>query len=90
MKQLALVFVVLVVISVAFRFWQREPSLPVAALQPHILAVSFEHSVTGDFASKLREIIARADSQVDKAAFGKTTFFYDACINAPPLLPNPS
>ena len=91
MKRAALVFVVLVLVSLAFRFWQHEPSLPVAIHPSQVVAVRSEQAARGDFASRLREIIARANASGDKAAFGKTTFIYDhTSINAPPLRPNNS
>ncbi|MHB8519980.1 MAG: hypothetical protein ACYDH9_04410 [Limisphaerales bacterium] len=85
MKKVALVFVALVVVSFAFRFWRHEPSLPVAIHPSEMVAVSFEQAARRDFASRLREIIARANSSGDKIVFGKTTIVYDTSINAPPL-----
>ena len=90
MKKVTLVLVVLIVVSVTFRFWRHEPSLLVATHPSKMVAVSFAQVARGDVASRLREIIARADTQRGNAVFGKTTIIADTSINAPPLRPNNS
>jgi hypothetical protein len=91
MKRVTLVFVALVTVSLAFRFWQHGASLPVAIRPAQTVAVSFEQVARGDFVSRLRAIIARADADSPgyKAVFGEARIVFDDCsINAPALRPN--
>ena len=91
MNRVTLVFVGLAMVSLAFKFRQHEPSLPVTTHQPELVTVNLEQAAKGDYATRLREIIASANSSRGKAAFGKTMIVYDnISVNAPLFWPHVS
>jgi hypothetical protein len=91
MKRVTFIFVGLAMALLAFKFWRHKPSLPVTTPQLKMVTVNLEQVAKRDYATRLREIIARANSSGNKAAFGKTLIVYDnPSVNAPLFWPHGS
>jgi len=87
MKRVTFIFVALAMAYLAFEFWQREPLLPVATHHPKMLNVNPVQVASGDYATRLGEIIVRANSSGNKTTtFGEARLVCDnTSINTPPF-----
>ena len=70
---------------IAFKISERVPSLPMVNVRLPVMAATSSELAKGDFASRLCEIMAKADSRAADQVFGKAMFVWDMSRNAPPV-----